>query len=210
MIVGMVVLAVVLVVAATIMRAARSLLELGLGLRDLLLARGADRAHLNLEFYRLSRERVVRVDDEAIRQDLNDTHRDRLAVRRLSHEFVARHDMFAVRDVGLVDLEDALVVVISKRVARLDRELTTIALMQALERSLEAREDLRVTVDVRERLARRGAIDSLAILVEEDVREGDHGVRTNRGGRHGALGLPRPRRAFKLPRRPLAHTTPAA
>lgn len=55
--------------------------------------------------------------------------------------------------------------------------------LKPLKVSLEAGDNLRVAVNVLERILRRGAVDGLPLLIEENVGERDDGVGTdsNRG-----------------------------
>ena len=87
---AVIVVVVVVVTAAAALRLLDALLELGLSLRDLLLAGGAHVADLDLKAHLLTRQGVVRVDPEAVGEDVDDPERDRLSVRPLGDELVAK------------------------------------------------------------------------------------------------------------------------
>lgn len=177
----MVVIVIVIMVAAAgfVVNAGSAPFEIHLSVRNFLFRGFADLVHLDLKFDGLSCERMIRVDDECIRKDLDDAHGHRASVRALCDEFITEGNILAPFEVGFVDFEDAVVVMMPESIVRGHRDLTPLPRLHARERAFEARDDLRVAVDVLQRFLRGGTIRCVAVFVEEDVRERDVRVGTN-------------------------------
>lgn len=183
MVVVVMLLAVPMIVIAAI-PAVELFLEVGLSGGDLFFGRGSHRGDLHVEAHLLPGQWMVGVDQERIGKHFDDAHRQDVAVGTLRDELVADSHVAVVREIGLVDLEDALVVARAERVVGLDGDLASIARVAAEQSALETGHDLGISMNVSERLFRCRAVDRLAGLIEEQVRDGDEGIRTDSEKRH--------------------------
>lgn len=117
--VSVIMIMIVIVIAAGVL-VLELRLKLGLSLRDFFLAGRPDVGHIHLEPDPLARKWVVGVDDEGVRKDLDDPHRHRLTVGRLSEELIARLNIVAIWEVALVDLENTCLIALTEGLLGLD------------------------------------------------------------------------------------------
>jgi len=179
---------VVVVAAATfvvvIMDGCRASFEILLRVRYFFFGSSTNFADLDLKFNGLSRKRMIRIDDECVGENLDDAHGHRIAVGSLCDEFIPEGNILASFEVGLVYLEDPVLVMLPERIVRRHGNVAPFSGVHARQSALEARNDLRVTVDVLQRFRRRRTIRRVAVFVEKNIRQCHMRVGTDGERRH--------------------------
>jgi hypothetical protein len=137
---------------------------------DLLIGCVAKLLDRDLEMKRLAGEWVVRIDGHGILADAGDEERDLPAL------IVVRQHLHACGELGicweqmswnLLSLADARSVPLLGR----DRRLDGLARAHALKLFFETRHDIHRAVEIEQRIAIRGLIDDVAVVVTEDIGE---------------------------------------
>ena len=178
------------------------------GLLDLVLGRGADRLHLDLVVERHPRQRVVRVNQDAVLVHLDDWSTTSSPSGEVRDELVA--GLTAVRELAALDLEHQLLVALAVPFVGADGDLALVARLHPGQRGLEPGDEHAVAVHVLDGLAFLAAarVEDLTVVVLEDVLDDDERIGLNdvhgssgrrarcgkqkRGGRGSAKGGKRP------------------
>ena len=168
-----------LVVAVGTVHVLVRFVELGRGFVDLFFRGVADLADGHVVEERHSRERVVRVDHDEVLTDLDHAHRNLVAVGRLGDELVAHGDALRIGELGAIELEDEVLVVLAVRLLGRDDDVADVARVQTGERRFEPGNEHAVAVHVTNGLAVFGGarFEHVALFVAKLVIDRDEGVR---------------------------------
>lgn len=159
-----------------------------MAMRELIFRRGAHAFDRHVEIELLTRERMVAVDRDHVAGDVRDGDRAR-ALIRLGLELHADVDIANALEGTTRNLLHERLVVLAVPFRGRELDAHRIARRFAFERALEARDQVAVAMQIRERFAACGTVDRLALIVGERVVDENDCVLRNLHGRECTVGV---------------------